>query len=212
MFIIDFFKGLFRMRVNRVRGAAKSKVYGAQARVKAKVSNKFNQALDAPVKKAKAKLKGSSAKDTSKSSKEKGGKMGWFSRKKKPPAEEEPGSIEEYNEEKTQLIEIPEEERFKPCVGWVVIWEGPLKGRDYRLVEGRNRIGRKADLEIVLSDPEVDPEHAHISFVDGKYFLSDEASSTGTYLNGRRVLSTERIVDNDMIKVGRTILRFKALY
>lgn len=215
------------MRINRVRGAAHSRVYGTQARIKAKVSNKFNKALDAPINKAKGKLakkKGASQKPSQRggtsttpkaaAKDKKGGKMGWFWKKKKRRDEEIPSEEEMgLDEMKTQMISIPEEELFKPCVGWLVIWEGPLKGKDYRLVEGRNRIGRRADLEVVLSDPEVEPEHAHIVFTqDGKYFLSDEASASGTYLNGRRIMETVRIVDNDIIKVGNTVLRFKALY
>ena len=213
MFVVNFFKGLFRMRVNRVRGAGKSKIMGIQARAKAAATSKANKAMDAPGKALKKKVKGGQGKKKTGTGKKGDKKMGWFSKKNKGNADVQDESQGMTDEEKTQLIEIPEEERFKPCVGWVVIWEGPLKGKDFRLVDGRNRIGRRADLEVVLSDPEVEPEHAHIVFTrNNQYFLSDEGTSSGTYVNGERIMETTQVVDNDEIRVGKTVLRFKALY
>ena len=213
MFVVNFFKGLFRMRVNRVQGAAKSKVMGMQAKAKSAATNKVNKAMDAPGKALKKKAKGGHGKKNAGAGKKGENKMGWFSRKKSGNSDVPEGAQSMADEEKTQLIEIPEEERFKPCVGWLVIWEGPLKGKDFRLVEGRNRIGRRADLEVVLSDPEVEPEHAHIVFTrNHQYFLSDEGTSAGTYVNGERLMETNQVVDNDEIRIGKTVLRFKALY
>ena len=139
--------------------------------------------------------------------------MGLFSRKKKNTGHVPDESQEALDEAKTQMISIPEEQLFKPCVGWVVIWEGPLKGKDFRLVEGRNTIGKRADMNVVLTDPDVEPEHAHIVFTrNQQYFLSDAGTSSGTYVNGERLMETLQIVDNDIIRVGKTVLRFKALY
>jgi len=55
--IIDFFVRLFRSRVDSVRISAKTKVMGAQARVQGKVANTFNRAIDAPIDKAKNKMR-----------------------------------------------------------------------------------------------------------------------------------------------------------
>jgi len=204
------------MRVNRIQGAGKSRLAGMRAKAKAGATNKFNKAVDAPGKAAKKKLKGKSGPGKKKAgpNKKKGKSMGWFSKDGKKKSGDMPEeSMESMDDAKTQMISIPEGELFKPCVGWMVIWEGPLKGKDFRLLEGRNRIGRRADLEVVLGDTEVEPEHAHIVFTrNGQYFLSDEGTSSGTYVNGERLMETLQVVDNDVIRVGKTVLRFKALY
>lgn len=204
------------MRVNRIQGGGKSKLAGIQAKARAGATNKFNKAVDAPGKAAKKRLKGKSGsgKKKSGSSNKKEKSMGWFSKDGKKKTGDVPEESQNLMDDaKTQMISIPDEELFKPCVGWAVIWEGPLKGKDFRLLEGRNRIGRRADLEVVLSDPEVESEHAHIVFThNGQYFLSDEGTSSGTYVNGERLMETLQIVDNDVIRVGKTVLRFKALY
>ena len=202
------------MRVNRVQGAVRSKAMGLQAKARAGATNKFNKAVDSPGKalKKKVRVKAGPAKKKAKASNKKENSMGFFSRKKKAGrVPEEPQELPD--DAKTQMIAIPEGELFKPCVGWVVIWDGPLKGKDFRLVEGRNRIGKRADMNVVLTDPDVEPEHAHIVFTRNKqYFLSDAGTSSGTYVNGERLMETLQIVDNDVIRIGKTVLRFKALY
>ena len=37
-----------------------------------------------------------------------------------------------------------------PVVGWLIITEGQGRGTDFRLIQGENRIGRNADLEVCL--------------------------------------------------------------
>jgi len=139
-----------------------------------------------------------------------------FGRKKKAESDETSGAPPEAQEAdaKTQAINLAEftDTRFKPCVGWVVVMDGPQQGRDFRLVPGRNRIGTDADMEVVLTDPYVSSHHANIVYTDeGIFQLSDAGSTNGTRLNGKKVMQAE-LVDNDTLQLGHTTLRFKALY
>src|SRR5262245_22865422 len=51
-----------------------------------------------------------------------------------------------------------------PVVGWLVALDGKHKGDDFRIVEGKNKIGRNADCQVVISDESIGGEHALISY------------------------------------------------
>ncbi len=217
MFVIDFFRDLFRSRVTGVQSSVKGKAFGVQARVKGKVAGSFNRAVDGSVAKAKGAVRGQGgSRSGSEPSKPKEKKMGFslFGRRKKQSQEDAAPPQAEEADAKTQAINLADftDTRFKPCVGWVVVMDGPQQGRDFRLVPGRNRIGTDADMEVVLTDPYVSSHHANIVYTDdGIFQLSDAGSTNGTRLNGKKVMQAE-LVDNDTLQMGHTTLRFKALY
>lgn len=219
MFVDEFIKGLFRSRVEGVEIGVKGKAYAARARAQGKVANKFNATIDGGVEKAKSGVKGGK-KAPGAAPKAEGKKMGfpWFGKKDKK-AGGAPGPAtgaeieEEAAEAKTQAINIGqfEDANFKPCVGWVVVMNGVQKGRDFRLVPGRNRLGTDADMEVVLTDPYVSSHHATIVYDnEGIYRISDAGSTNGSRVNAKRIEQAQ-IVDNDTITIGHTELRFKAL-
>lgn len=49
------------------------------------------------------------------------------------------------------------------------------------------RFGRLLDNDIVLQDESISRHHAEIHSDEGKYILSDKQSTSGTFVNGRRV-------------------------
>jgi pSer/pThr/pTyr-binding forkhead associated (FHA) protein len=70
------------------------------------------------------------------------------------------------------------------------------------------RIGRQDTLDVVLQDPSVSRRHAEILPAGDGWFLSDLASSNGTYLNGEQVVKSERpLRPDDLIQVGELSLR-----
>ncbi len=217
MIVIDFFRDLIRSRVTGVQSSVRGKAYGAQARVRGKVAGSFNRAVDGTVAKAKGSVKGKGGSPSgSGAGKPKEKKMGFslFGRRKKQDQDDAAPPQSEEADAKTQAINLAEftDTRFKPCVGWVVVMDGPQEGRDFRLVQGRNRIGTDADMEVVLTDPYVSSHHANIVYTDdGTFQLSDAGSTNGTRLNGKKVMQAE-LVDNDTLQMGHTTLRFKALY
>ena len=87
---------------------------------------------------------------------------------------------------------------------------GDQKGEDFRLHDGKNTVGSASDSQVILRDNTVSGQHASIRYEDGKFLLTDLDSSNGTYLNDRKVVR-EELKDNDEIRFGEVIVKFKRL-
>ncbi len=212
--IVDFFRNLGQQRIDRVVNSVQSKKMGAITKAKGAAASKFNKAVDSPAKAAKAALMAKKKGGKDKPKQENGGGfMGWFSKKRAEPEEQEDQHGGGFGEpEKTVAIDLSQISMgsFKPCVGWIVVLTGELRGRDFRLVDGKNTMGTAADCDVVLTDPYLSSKHCVIRHENGTFTLVDLDSTNGTYLNDRRA-SKEDIIDNDKIRMGRTELKFKSL-
>lgn len=71
------------------------------------------------------------------------------------------------------------------------------------VVEKRYHIGSDSENHLVLAEPGIDPVHAKLVQENDKYFLKDNNSSTGSFVNGRRVTQKE-VLPGDMIRLGST--------
>jgi hypothetical protein len=103
-----------------------------------------------------------------------------------------------------------------PVVGWLIALDGKHKGEDFKIVEGKNKLGKNADCEVVLTDDFISGEHALIYYErDEKHFLiTDTGSTNGTYVyegGEYKKITSRELLDNDTVKVGETQLRFKCL-
>ena len=75
--------------------------------------------------------------------------------------------------------------------------EGVHKGRRGTLRPGRISIGRSLDCSLsVPDDPSVSRRHASIVFEDGAFYILDENSANGTFLDGRRVGRVPALIQN----------------
>ena len=213
----DFLKNLGRQKMNAVQAGVKSKVVGAQAKAQMKVAAKINSGIKGAQDKAvgAVKAKAGGQKDQAKEEKQqqKDDKMGLFGKKKTestpamPAAEPEGANFGD----KTQFIQVVDEQEFKPVVGWLVALNGALKGHDFRIRDGKNVIGTAADTDIVLTDQYMSARHAVIRHEEGMFVIVDLDSTNGTYVNDQRC-SKEELIDNDRVRLGRTELKFKSLY
>jgi pSer/pThr/pTyr-binding forkhead associated (FHA) protein len=72
-------------------------------------------------------------------------------------------------------------------------------------------IGRDHEVaQIVFGDSSVARLHARIRKRNGRYWLYDEGSASGTFLNHDRLgLSPRQLQDGDEIRLGRVLLRFQ---
>lgn len=70
------------------------------------------------------------------------------------------------------------------------------------------RIGRVADSDIVLPDPNVSRVHARIEQKGGTYVITDLQSTNGTWVNEKKVQSVA-LKENDVIRLGSTRLIFR---
>jgi pSer/pThr/pTyr-binding forkhead associated (FHA) protein len=71
-------------------------------------------------------------------------------------------------------------------------------------------IGRRAETDVPIAwDGEVSALHAELHCMGGEWTILDDGLSTnGTYLNGRRVGTRQRLRDGDRVRVGRTTIAF----
>jgi pSer/pThr/pTyr-binding forkhead associated (FHA) protein len=104
------------------------------------------------------------------------------------------------------------EQQRAPVVGWLVAMNGSQRGRDFRIHDGQNVLGSAPDADVQLNDPTVSGKHASLRYKDGKFYLVDLDSSNGTFLNGKpEPIAREELHDNDTIRAGELILKFKCL-
>ena len=70
-------------------------------------------------------------------------------------------------------------------------------------------VGRSPDCGIFLDDVTVSRRHAVVVRRDGQFFIEDEGSLNGTFLNRRRIESGE-LHDDDELQIGKYRLTFLA--
>ena len=73
-------------------------------------------------------------------------------------------------------------------------------------------IGRHSTMSVALAwDAKVSKLHAKLECLGGEWVLSDDGLSTnGTWVNGRRIRTSLRLHDQDVIRVGMCVLAFHA--
>ena len=94
-------------------------------------------------------------------------------------------------------------------LGWLVPLQGPQRGELFTLAP-QTTIGTDPKCTVVLNDKFMSSAHAEINAENGMWVLRDKASTNGTYVNNRRV-DRHELVDNDFIKFGSAMLKFKSL-
>ena len=70
-------------------------------------------------------------------------------------------------------------------------------------------IGRGRNNAIILDDDFVSTEHALLSWRDGRWWLSDVASTNGTFLNGQQITTPVQVNWGDLLGIGRVRLRLE---
>lgn len=94
-------------------------------------------------------------------------------------------------------------------LGWLVPLQGPQKGELFTL-QPNTIIGTDPKSTIVLQDKFMSSKHAEIKAENGMWVLRDSGSTNGTYVNNKRV-DRHELVDNDFVKFGSAMLKFKSL-
>jgi pSer/pThr/pTyr-binding forkhead associated (FHA) protein len=104
---------------------------------------------------------------------------------------------------------VPDENvlRTKRTRPYLLVLEGPLKGREFQVTKEPFMIGRDRTNDIIIEDPLISRKHASIYFRDGRYRVKDLDSTNGTFLNGEKV-SDARLNDKDKIQIAQTVLQF----
>jgi hypothetical protein len=93
---------------------------------------------------------------------------------------------------------------------WLVSLEGPEKGKDHRVLKEKISIGKQENSDIVIKRDFISRSHALLLYVNHQFILSDLHSTNHTYVNGE-VISKKTLKDNDIIKFGDAVYKFKCL-
>src|SRR3954464_12767116 len=77
--------------------------------------------------------------------------------------------------------------------------------------EGRLTLGREPACDLCFDDHEVSRLHCELEHVGGQWVLADNGlSRNGTFLNGERLLGARALHDGDAIRVGATVITYRA--
>lgn len=88
------------------------------------------------------------------------------------------------------------------------VLNGPNKGERY-ILKRHNVIGR-GGVDLSLGDPTVSAEHAHITFKNRRYILTNKSQTNPTKVN-KVTVETRALKDGDEIVMGAIKLRFTKL-
>lgn len=124
------------------------------------------------------------------------------------------GGIADTDRDKTVGI-IKKNIGIDPAVGFLVCIAGPNRGRDYKLVAGRNFIGRGAAMDVALTDDDTVSRESHALVTydvkHNKFSLSPGQGRGITYCNDEQVEMVRPLKAYDIIEVGKSRLIFLPL-
>lgn len=92
---------------------------------------------------------------------------------------------------------------------WIKVEAGFRAGREMILAKDKTSVGRAEGTDVALfGDSGVEKLHAHIVLDGGRYYLEDNATPGGTFLNDQRVNGRTPLTSGDQIRMGKSVLRF----
>ncbi len=92
---------------------------------------------------------------------------------------------------------------------WIKVEAGFRPGREMLLAKEKTTIGRAEGSDIALfGDSGVERAHANIVLEGGRYFLEDLQTPGGSYVNDQKVEGRMPLRAGDLIRVGKSVLRF----
>jgi diguanylate cyclase (GGDEF)-like protein len=91
-----------------------------------------------------------------------------------------------------------------PCL---VIISGDDMGRRYELGHTEVSIGRADECTICVTTDQVSRKHCTVQGILGKYYIVDNRSTNGTFVNEQKV-ERAKLIDGDQIRVGKTVLKY----
>jgi hypothetical protein len=89
----------------------------------------------------------------------------------------------------------------------VVRFGGGRAGESFMPAGPRTRIGRSPECEVFLDDVTVSRNHAVLVERDGRFFVEDEGSLNGTFVNRHRIDSVV-LAHGDELQIGKYRLTF----
>ena len=79
--------------------------------------------------------------------------------------------------------------------------------REYLISQQERFLGRDASSDIVLDDDQVSGRHIRIGYEGGEFRVRDLGSTNGTFVNGERIGGSVILKNEDLVKIGGTIIK-----
>ncbi len=121
-------------------------------------------------------------------------------------------AVSEFDEKTrvTQVVHPPpaDEGTGNDCLVVIYTKESGLLGKRFVLDGSIMRVGRGADNQVVLEGDSVSRRHAHFEKRQNRWWVVDDGSTNGTYLNEEQISQEAMLHNADRIKVGPTILKY----
>lgn len=115
------------------------------------------------------------------------------------------------NMDKTVRL-VEQKAGYDPVVGWLVCVKGEDKGRDFRLHDGNNFVGRGGDMDVVLHDLAVSAANHFCITYDrrhDRYFMSMGMGKEIVYVDDQPLTANALTVQRGTrVEVGDTVLVF----
>ncbi len=114
-----------------------------------------------------------------------------------------PDQVQETPVEGATVMKLaPEEE-----LAWsITVIEGPGTGMSDTL-GAQTSLGRAANATVMIEDKRISRRHALVQKIGAEYYISDQNSVNGTFVNGERVVDPVLLQIGDKIRIGDSILR-----
>ncbi len=116
-------------------------------------------------------------------------------------------------DEKTRVTVVlptrPESgEKRNDCLVVIYTKEATLLGKRFVLKESPTRVGRDADNHIVFDGDSVSRRHCHFERRGDAWYVVDDGSTNGTYINDDRIAAAQKLENGDRAKIGPTIFKY----
>ena len=116
-------------------------------------------------------------------------------------------------DEKTRVTQVvqqppPDDSPSNDCLVVIYTAEPGLLGKRFVLDKSPTRVGRGAESQIVLEGDSVSRRHAHFERRAGAWYVVDDGSTNGTYVNEEQIAREQLLNNGDRIKIGPSILKF----
>lgn len=97
-------------------------------------------------------------------------------------------------------------------VGVLVTYSWRPEGEIFPVREGSNLLGSSPECEArIATDPRMSGRHANIVYRPGGFWIDDEKSMNGTFVDGELIEEKRRLPGSAVIRTGGTVWRFAAL-
>lgn len=131
-------------------------------------------------------------------------------RRSVPDADASPGLVAGAAVQRT--VFDGEEGTARRIVGVLVTYTWRTEGEAFVVREGSNLVGSSPECEIrITTDPRMSARHACIVHRPGGFWVDDENSMNGTFVEGTLIEEKRRLPDSAVLRTGDTLWRFAAL-